>query len=99
MKIGIDIDGTINNMCECILKVYNEDSGDNLKVEDITNYYRGRRNMRKVTKTKAVYHVMKTFSCTYKKCSNNSSGNCISSNTHMTCMGDCPIYKERRKRK
>ena len=39
LKIGIDIDGTINNMCECVLKVYNEDSGDNLKVEDITNYY------------------------------------------------------------
>lgn len=38
-KIGIDIDGTINNMCECVLKVYNEDSGDNLKVEDITDYY------------------------------------------------------------
>ena len=55
--------------------------------------------MRKVTKTKAGYHVMKTFSCTYKKCSNNSSGNCIDSNVHMTCMGDCTIWKERRKRK
>lgn len=39
LKIGIDIDGTINNMCECVLKVYNEDSGDNLKVENITDYY------------------------------------------------------------
>lgn len=39
MKIGIDIDGTINNLCESVLSVYNEDSGDNLKVGDITQYY------------------------------------------------------------
>lgn len=39
MIIGIDIDGTINNLCESVLSVYNEDSGDNLTVDDITEYY------------------------------------------------------------
>ena len=39
MIIGIDIDGTINNLCESVLSVYNEDSGDNLTVNDITEYY------------------------------------------------------------
>lgn len=39
MKIGIDIDGTINNLCEAVLSVYNEDSGDNLTVESINEYF------------------------------------------------------------
>ena len=39
MKIGIDIDGTINNLCEAVLIIYNHDSGDNLSVFDITSYY------------------------------------------------------------
>ena len=39
MIIGIDIDGTINNLCECVLNIYNKDSGDNLKTSDITQYY------------------------------------------------------------
>lgn len=39
MKIGIDIDGTINNLCEAVLIVYNQDSGDCLFPIDITEYY------------------------------------------------------------
>ena len=31
MKIGVDIDGVLNNLTEAVLEVYNEDSGDNLK--------------------------------------------------------------------
>ena len=39
MKIGIDIDGTINNLCEAVLTIYNQDSGDNLQISQITEYY------------------------------------------------------------
>ena len=39
MKIGIDIDGTINNLCESVLMIYNQDSNDNLQISDITEYY------------------------------------------------------------
>lgn len=35
MIIGIDIDGTINNLGETVLKIYNRDSGDNLQMKDI----------------------------------------------------------------
>ena len=37
--IGVDIDNVLNNLCEAALSVYNFDSQDNLKVEDITSYY------------------------------------------------------------
>lgn len=39
MIIGIDIDNVLNNLCEAVLSVYNEDSGDNLEIKDITEYY------------------------------------------------------------
>lgn len=39
MIIGIDIDNVLNNLCEAVLSVYNEDAADNLKVEDIKTYY------------------------------------------------------------
>lgn len=39
MIIGIDIDGTINNLCEAVLNIYNQDSGDTLDVSQITEYY------------------------------------------------------------
>lgn len=39
MIIGIDIDGTINNLGETVLKVYNRDSGDNLQMKDIKKYH------------------------------------------------------------
>ena len=35
MIIGIDIDNTLNTLCKAVLSVYNEDSRDNLKPEDI----------------------------------------------------------------
>lgn len=38
MLIGIDVDNVLNNLTECVLKVYNEDSGDNLQLSDITQY-------------------------------------------------------------
>ena len=38
MRIGIDIDDVLNNLTECVLKVYNEDSGDNLSFINITEY-------------------------------------------------------------
>ena len=38
MVISCDIDGVLNNLAECVLKVYNEDSGDNLSVNDIKTY-------------------------------------------------------------
>lgn len=38
MKIGIDVDNVLNNLTECAIKIYNEDSGDNLSLEDITSY-------------------------------------------------------------
>ena len=39
MIIGVDIDNTLNNLCEAVLSVYNEDSGDNLRPYDIRTYY------------------------------------------------------------
>lgn len=39
MIIGVDIDNTLNTLCKAVLSVYNEDSGDNLKPEDIKSYY------------------------------------------------------------
>lgn len=39
MTIGIDIDNVLNNLTECVLRVYNEDSGDSLQLSDITQYY------------------------------------------------------------
>lgn len=39
MIIAVDIDNVLNNLCEAVLSVYNEDAADNLKVEDIKTYY------------------------------------------------------------
>lgn len=39
MIIGIDIDNTLNTLCKAVLSVYNEDSKDNLKPEDVKSYY------------------------------------------------------------
>lgn len=39
MIVGVDIDNTVNTLCEAVLSVYNEDSGDNLRPEDIKSYY------------------------------------------------------------
>ena len=38
MKIAFDIDNTLTFLTEAVLDVYNSDSGDNLKVSDITKY-------------------------------------------------------------
>lgn len=38
MVVGVDIDNCCNNLTECVLRVYNEDSGDNLQLSDITEY-------------------------------------------------------------
>lgn len=38
MTIGVDCDNVINNLTESVLKVYNEDSGDNLQIGNITRY-------------------------------------------------------------
>lgn len=37
MRIGIDIDDILCNTAETLLKFYNQDSGDNLKLSDLTN--------------------------------------------------------------
>lgn len=39
MKILVDVDNIIGNLCDAVLSVYNEDSGDNLCSNDITSYY------------------------------------------------------------
>lgn len=39
MIVAIDIDNTINNLAESVLEVYNRDSGDNLKLNDIKKYH------------------------------------------------------------
>lgn len=39
MRIAVDIDNCLNTLCEAVLSVYNEDSGDNLSISDITDYY------------------------------------------------------------
>ncbi len=38
MKIGIDVDNVINNLTECVISVYNEDTGSDLKLTDIIDY-------------------------------------------------------------
>ena len=38
MIIAVDIDNTLNSLTEAVLSVYNEDSGDNLALSDITEY-------------------------------------------------------------
>lgn len=38
MIISCDIDGVLNNLTECVLQLYNEDSGDNLCEQDIKTY-------------------------------------------------------------
>lgn len=37
--IAIDIDNVLNNLCEAVLSVYNEDSEDNLEPSEIKTYY------------------------------------------------------------
>lgn len=39
MIIGIDIDNTINNLCEALLEVYNFDTMESIKITDIKSYY------------------------------------------------------------
>lgn len=39
MRIAIDIDGVLNTLDSTVLEIYNEDSGDNLAPEDITEYH------------------------------------------------------------
>lgn len=39
MVILCDVDNIVGNLCEAVLSVYNEDSGDNLKVSNIKTYY------------------------------------------------------------
>lgn len=39
MLISVDIDNCLNNLTECVLEVYNADSGDNLSLSDITAYH------------------------------------------------------------
>ena len=39
LNVGIDIDNVINNLAECILKVFNEDTGQSVKLTDIKSYY------------------------------------------------------------
>ena len=39
MKLIIDVDNVIGDLCQAVLDVYNEDSGDCLTKEDITSYY------------------------------------------------------------
>ena len=38
MIISCDIDGVLNNLTECVLQLYNQESGDNLTGNDITEY-------------------------------------------------------------
>ena len=40
MRVLIDVDNVLNNLAESVLNIYNEDSGDNLKIEDIHNYWK-----------------------------------------------------------
>ena len=39
LNVGIDIDNVINNLAETLLKVFNEDTGQNVKLSDIKSYY------------------------------------------------------------
>ena len=38
MIIACDVDNVLNNLTESVLKVYNSDYNDNLKIEDIKSY-------------------------------------------------------------
>lgn len=38
LDLAFDLDNVLENLTECFLEIYNEDSGDNLKIEDITKY-------------------------------------------------------------
>ena len=38
MIVSCDIDGVLNNLTECVLQLYNQESGDNLTENDITEY-------------------------------------------------------------
>ena len=38
MIVSCDIDGVLNNLTECVLQLYNQESGDNLTESDITEY-------------------------------------------------------------
>lgn len=38
MIVSCDIDGVLNNLTECVLQLYNQESGDNLSESDITEY-------------------------------------------------------------
>jgi len=38
LRIGVDIDSVVNDLSAAVLEVYNEDSGDNLTISDITDY-------------------------------------------------------------
>lgn len=39
LTIMVDIDGILNTLDTTVLEVYNEDSGDNLRPEDVTEYH------------------------------------------------------------
>lgn len=39
LTIGVDVDNVVNNLAECILKVFNEDTMQNVKITDIKSYY------------------------------------------------------------
>lgn len=38
MIVSCDIDGVLNNLTECVLQLYNQESGDNLTENDIAEY-------------------------------------------------------------
>jgi len=38
MIVSCDIDGVLNNLTECVLQLYNQESGDNLTKNDIIEY-------------------------------------------------------------
>lgn len=38
MILAVDIDNVLNRFAECVLDAYNNDSGDNLTISDITDY-------------------------------------------------------------
>lgn len=39
MRIIVDVDNVLNNLCEAVLEVYNEDANDNLTKEQIQSYF------------------------------------------------------------
>lgn len=38
MRLGIDLDNVLNNLTEVLLDIYNEDSGDNISLQEIKTY-------------------------------------------------------------